>query len=237
MKRYYTLILMILSIISICGCTKSQTELLELSEMTQSDNEKLEELVNNYNSNTYKENIVYYDNSLDISYLTDLAFGTDEVYISFNIGGNLDTIVTNCNEFIYPVIDESNITNNDIITIEYVSDNIDDKTRFTVTSYNTNDKNEISYENRKINAFTVHYDNEISIFDTIVNNKINNFIDTIGNPTYKRTNIIKDPYITDVEDTNKEKTLFSYVYECDTFKMILFSYDDITIDKISVEMI
>ena len=33
----------------------------------------------------------------DISYLTDFTFSTDESYISFNIGGNLDTIITKDN--------------------------------------------------------------------------------------------------------------------------------------------
>lgn len=234
MKNLYTLVLMFILIINLCGCSKSQTELLELSEMTQSDNDKLEELVNSYDLEAEKVDIVYYDNNFDISYLTDFTFSTDESYISFNIGGNLDTIITNCNKFMYPVTDESNITNNDTITIDYIPSNIDDKTRFTVTSYSTDDKDEIPYENRKINAFTIHYNNEISIFDTIVNNKINNFINVIGNPTYKRTVVVNDPYI---DDKNKEKTVFSYVYECDTFKMILFSYDDITIDKISVEIV
>lgn len=235
MKKLYTSILLVLAILMIGGCGKLNPESLVLSEMTQSENDKIKELIEGYNTETNSNDIVYYDNKLDISNFTDIAFSIEDYYIDFTIGGNIDSILTNCEEFISPVIDKSEITNNDVITIDYVTDNNNDYNRFAITSYSINKEDEVSFQNRKIDAFTVYYDEQVSIFDKLVNKNINDFIEIIGNPTYKSTTVVTDPYITDEKQI--EKYVYTYVYECDKFKIILFSYDDETIDRISVEIL
>lgn len=241
MKRLYTLVIMIITMIGLCGCSGKEINDMELADISGTENTHSYQVVEYYN---YTKNIednyidkVDYENPLDLSHLEDISFTINDQSIDVDINGTLGDIDTDCKTLITPVCNISDINNCDLISIDYIVTEDDiEKNAFSVVSYAIDDNNteHIDFVDRKINYITAKYDNKMYVFDTLIDKKINTFIKEIGNPTCKYTNTIVDPY---TEDKEKTIDIYSYVYKTEKFNLVLFSNDDVTIDRISLEIL